>query len=376
MTKCSYFPKCTGCSSWDTPYSKQKMNKISHLQQLLDEHNINIKDTPEFISSGASGLRHRVDFTIEYNQESKQHFIGFYDNEKQIINIEQCLQLDSTLQKIYTEFIKFKFFYGHTPIKKGSVRLRIGPTGLKGCWLDFSNIDIKYLLEDQKLLCDILAAGFIVEIGQKGKRLIRKNSILKLDDPISEVWFKSIDRNNQSLLLKSLISDFTQPSWTTAEVLTHTVLTWIDEIGTIESILEFGSGIGQFTLSFLQQKFNVAACEINLSATKYLLENAKNYKLENNLNILVGDFHKKTLESDKKFDLVFVNPSRSGLKKFTDEIIQAKPEYLIYVSCFPESMVRDFLSLSSHFTLCNIKIIDQFPQTMHFETCALLKKLN
>lgn len=375
MTNCQYFPKCTGCSSRNDTYSQQKISKISHLQSLLKENDI-LTDEPEFISCGESGLRHRIDFTIEFNQKNNQHTTGFYDHNKNLINIEQCLQLDQSLQRIYSEFIQFKFFYNETPIKKGSVRLRISPAGKKGCWLDFSNIDIKCLLEDKKLLNDLLDANYIVEIGQKGKKLHRHDDQLKLTNPTAEPWFQTIDSSDEKLNLSSLISDFTQPSWVSAAALVKIVLDWTNELRTIKTILEFGSGIGQFTLSFLKEDLTVDACEINESATTQLLINAKSYQLENKLSVHLGDFHKKNLPADKKYDLIFVNPARSGLRKFTEEILKTDTDYLIYVSCFPETLVGDIAALSGKYKLCNIKIVDQFPQTKHFETCALLKKLN
>src|SRR3989344_6884698 len=134
MTKCQYFPKCTGCSSWNDSYLQQKTNKLSYLQSLLKDNNLILKEPLEFISCGEFGLRHRVDFTIEYNEKVKQHKVGFYDLDKNLINIEKCPQLRPELQKAYSEFIQFKFFFADIPIKKGSVRLRTGPNGKKGCW--------------------------------------------------------------------------------------------------------------------------------------------------------------------------------------------------------------------------------------------------
>lgn len=376
MTKCQYFTKCTGCNSWNHSYLQQKTDKISYFEGLLKDNNMILKDPPEFISCGEFGLRHRVDFTIEFNDQTKQHSVGFYDLNKNLINIEKCLQLSPELQKIYSEFIQFKFFFADTPIKKGSVRLRTGPNGKKGCWLDFSNLDIKYLLEDKRFLNDILDAGFAVEIGQKGKKLSRHNDTLKLKEPISDEWFKTIDHTNQSLMLKSLISDFTQPSWITAGSLVKVILNNIQDIKTIKSVLEFGPGIGQFTLSFLKLGLSVDACEINESATNQLLANAASYNLEEKLNIFLGDYHKKTAPHDKKYDLIFVNPARSGLKNFTDEILSTQTEYLIYVSCFPETLAKDLAKLTPHYKLYYAAIVDQFPQTEHFETCAFLKKSN
>ena len=373
MTICTYSPNCSGCSSWGTPYSDQIASKINRLRTLLQEKNLEFETEIQFLSCGEDSLRNRVDFTLEFDEQLGRHTMGFYDVNKKLMQIDQCLQLNPSLQQAYTEFSNFKFFYGGTPVRKGSVRLRVGPNGIKGCWLDFSNMDIKHLLEDQKVLNKILDAGFIVEIGQKGKQLVRENTTLKLKDPVAYNWMKTPDQNGLDLQLKCLISDFTQPSWISGGAMVSQVLRWTSEIQNVRSLLEFGPGIGQFTLGFLKSGLNVAAFEVNKSAAENLLANANSHGLAKNLKVAVGDFHKLQIPPSADLQMIFVNPARSGLKIFVGEISKVNPEYVIYVSCFPESMTDDLAKLKNSFNLRNIIIIDQFPQTKHFEVCILLK---
>ena len=375
LPRCPYFLKCSGCSLWNTPYETQKQSKIKYLVELLNKQFINQIPTIGFLSCGEFALRHRADFTIQYDLELNQHQIGFYDVHKKILPIEHCLQFTPELQQVYSEFVQFRFYYGLIPLKKGSVRLRVGPNGLKGCWLDFSNIEIKSLLEDQVLFNKLLDAGFQVEIGQKGKKLIRLDNRLKLINPTPDIWFKTTDLQDRTLDLASLISNFTQPSWHTARTMVQLVLNWMRELK-VHSVLEFGSGIGQFTIPFLSQNLFVTACELDPSAANYLNQNVKNLELQANLNIQIGDFHKKHLSLNQNYDIVFVNPARSGLRDFTKEILKTKAQYVIYVSCFPESMALDLAELASQYKLSQINIIDQFPQTQHFETCVLLTRLD
>ena len=141
MSMCTYSPSCSGCSSWGIPYSDQITNKIRRLKALLNEKNLQSEAEIQFLSCGEQGLRNRVDFTLEFDEKIDRQTAGFYDTSKKLMQIDECLQMNPELQKAYSEFLKIRF-----KIKKGSVRLRVGPTGLKGCWLDFSNLDIKHLL--------------------------------------------------------------------------------------------------------------------------------------------------------------------------------------------------------------------------------------
>lgn len=369
---CTYSANCSGCSNWGTPYSDQITNKIGRLKALLNEKNLSSEAEIQFLSCGEQGLRNRVDFTLEFDEKTGRHVFGFYDRTKQLMHIDQCLQLNPELQKAYAEFKKFLFFNGTQPIKKGSVRLRVGPGGLKGCWLDFSNLDIKHLLEDQKVLTELLKQGFIVEIGQKGKQLVQENYLLRLKDPVAHNWMKTKDHTGKDMQLNCLISDFTQPSWISGGAMVTQVLRWTSELKEVASILEFGPGIGQFTLGFLKAGFKVDTYEINKLAAQQLAANALIHGLEKKLQVNVGDFHRQQAKTEEH-QLIFVNPARSGLKNFTNEILKINPKHLIYVSCFPESMTDDLLKLKNTYKLCNIIIVDQFPQTEHFEICTLLE---
>lgn len=364
---CKFFQKCGGCDHWDQDYDMQKQNKVERLRQILNE-NAETFSEKDFISVGPYGLRHRFDFTVESLGETQS--MGLYGENRQLIDLDHCLQLAPELQNIFSTFRTIAMrTTSHGLIRKASVRLRIGPNAQKGVWLDLANVDIKALLDDATYLNELLAKGFEVEIGQKGKKLIRRDGVLKLGDPQALPWFRSKD-----FTLKSLISDFTQPSWLSGDALVDVVLNWVKELS-IQTAIEFGPGVGQFTLPLLQKNIQVQAFENNPKATEVLQQNAKAYSLEKNLQIFLGDFQNKNTTLTQKFDLAFVNPPRSGLKNFVETVIATEAPYCIYISCFPESMQVDLDRLKqAGYHIQSAKIVDQFPQTSHFESCILLKR--
>ncbi|NIA23378.1 MAG: 23S rRNA (uracil-5-)-methyltransferase RumA, partial [Proteobacteria bacterium] len=77
-----------------------------------------------------------------------------------------------------------------------------------------------------------------------------------------------------------------------------------------------------------------------------------------------------------KFNKVIIDPPKKGL---TDgvirEIIRRKPERIVYISCNPQTLVRDldrFIS-TGNYKCETIQPFDLFPQTFHVENIALLK---
>lgn len=73
---------------------------------------------------------------------------------------------------------------------------------------------------------------------------------------------------------------------------------------------------------------------------------------------------------------VVVDPPRSGCGNLVmKKIYDLGPDYLIYISCDPMTLVRDIKLLTdSGYQLVSVRGFDMFPQTYHLETIAMLKK--
>ena len=75
-------------------------------------------------------------------------------------------------------------------------------------------------------------------------------------------------------------------------------------------------------------------------------------------------------------DLVVLDPPRGGLSAaIISRIAQAEVKKVIYFSCDSATFARDLrLFLKQGFDLRELKIIDNFPQTDHFEIFSVLEK--
>jgi tRNA (uracil-5-)-methyltransferase len=72
------------------------------------------------------------------------------------------------------------------------------------------------------------------------------------------------------------------------------------------------------------------------------------------------------------FSHILVDPPRSGLTQNVLDILN-KFDKVIYVSCNLETYVRD-IKLLNTFSINDIEIFDQFPNTNHIEIVSLLSK--
>ena len=75
-------------------------------------------------------------------------------------------------------------------------------------------------------------------------------------------------------------------------------------------------------------------------------------------------------------DVVVVDPPRKGCdEKLITAIGKASPSRIVYVSCDPATLARDIDRLSEYgYSLKRGCVVDQFWQTRHVETVALLEK--
>lgn len=367
---CSLHQSCPGCGLWHLSYGQQIVLKKKKLSELL---NINL-DQITFLSAGEYGLRTRFDFIIK-NKE-----IGLIDRNRNLISIDKCLQLNSELQKAF-DLIQSHLF----DIRIGTLRIRSSKYESKfGLWLDFANTDIKKLLTEKKQI-DRLKNDFLIEVGQKKKTIsdIEIDSQYKLIDPKPSLWFETLEYTPKGPIATPLycaVSSFTQPGPETAKLIVQTILNWTSQIKT-HDVWEFGSGIGQYTLPLLSQQQEVTVFESDEFALECLKLSLKDKTYASKLNILRGDFQNiKNLQyhaNNKKPQLCLVNPPKSGLKDFSRHLYQIKPEYLIYISCFPETMNLDLrvINQDGDYTIKDILIIDQFPQTEHYEVACLLQRV-
>jgi 23S rRNA (uracil1939-C5)-methyltransferase len=82
--------------------------------------------------------------------------------------------------------------------------------------------------------------------------------------------------------------------------------------------------------------------------------------------------HFKVISDNTRCDLLIIDPPRSGFKGLKEWIDLLKPSHLLYISCHPQTMVRDLSSLDQ-IHIKDATMIDLFPSTYHFEAMCLIE---
>ena len=73
--------------------------------------------------------------------------------------------------------------------------------------------------------------------------------------------------------------------------------------------------------------------------------------------------------------VVITNPPRTGMSaEVTAAIAASGAQRVVYVSCDPATLARDIARLSEGYAVSSVRTFDQFPQTAHLETVAVLER--
>jgi 23S rRNA (uracil1939-C5)-methyltransferase len=145
-----------------------------------------------------------------------------------------------------------------------------------------------------------------------------------------------------------------------------------------QSALELFCGVGFFTVPLSKHFEQVEVVEGNRFAVEDLEENLRENWVQNCR--ISGSDLSAALRAGRwragQYDLLFIDPPRSGLHKTTVEAIaHLNCHNFVYVSCDPATLARDLrILLSSGYEIVSLDLLDLFPQTHHLETIARLRK--
>jgi 23S rRNA (uracil1939-C5)-methyltransferase len=142
-----------------------------------------------------------------------------------------------------------------------------------------------------------------------------------------------------------------------------------------ERVLDLFCGMGNFSLPLALQAREVIGVENYPPAIERAEFNARTNALAN------ARFHARPAEAaiqdviaGKAFDLVVLDPPRTGAYEVVRELLRIRPPRIIYVSCDPPTLARDLVPLlHGGYEIVSSRPFDLFPQTFHTESVTVLR---
>ena len=269
--------------------------------------------------------------------------IGFYINKTHnLVEINKCLLANPAINKTIPLIKRFNICNGEVTIRcnqNAEILIVINSQ-------DNLNIDTNYLKSQIKLV------GIVVN----NKTYYGENSLF--------------ERMN-NLLFKISYDSFFQINPYIASKLFQIIS---DNIDSSDKVLDLYCGVGTLSLMAAKKAQKVLGIEVVPNAIINALFNARVNDL-NNTQFVINDASTAISKIKPDFNKIIVDPPRSGLtKNIIDVLLKIKPDAIIYVSCDPQTLVRDFTLLSSIYEIKKSYILDMFSYTYHIETILILIK--
>ncbi len=332
---CTVFGECGGCRYQDIPYSEELRLKEDHLKDLF-KRTLNLDGivAPIVPSPDPYHYRHRLDLKLLRTRE-KGVLIGFSpENRDRVVQIEECPIAMRSVSNFIPE------------LKKEAV----------------AKLPAKYRM-----------ANLCVKTGDDGRVLwggIGRRSLQSREEDFlwTEIHGKKV--------FYSLDTFFQANLSILPELITRirSLVAWNKET----TLFDCYGGVGLFGIclaEYVKKGVLIEECTSSIRVAKF---NAQSHKLDNFFihAAKVEDELPALLAAEPDKKIVFIDPPRKGLSPQARSMLtQAEAQTLFYLSCNPESLVRDLEEfLKADWQINNVIPFDFFPRTKHVETLVVLRK--
>ncbi len=145
-----------------------------------------------------------------------------------------------------------------------------------------------------------------------------------------------------------------------------------------ETVLDAYCGTGTIGMIASDRAGKVIGVELNEAAVRDARSNAKRNGITN-IQFYQNDagrFLLELAEQRVRLDVLLMDPPRSGSsEEFLTAVGEIQPEKVVYISCNPETLVRDLkILVKKGYKVLRAAAVDMFPFTNHVETVCLLTR--
>lgn len=385
---CPYFPRCGGCQIMHLNYDAQLKQKHKRVFDALRRIG-GIKTPPSFSclpSPKIYGYRNKMQHPTMSEGKTGRKIGLFREGTHELVDIETCLIHNAFGDNLYTKVRKILLgseitFYDEKS-KKGELRyltIRTSPDAKRGLiTLVATKGPTPELRSLAKKIDQLDGVGGVV-FGENAKesnaifptkierlegRGELKLSLLGIEMQLSPFSFFQVNTEAAGLLYQKAYE--------------------FAELAPFDLAVDAYSGIGTFAIYLAKKGCRVVGIEAVESAVKDAKAAARYNGVEVDfVQAKVEDFASQGTDTFTTLKLtagsmkaLFLNPPRKGCHgSVLQWISEARPLRVIYTSCDPATLARDVKILTeSGYELTKLQAFDLFPQTMHVETIALLKR--
>lgn len=368
---CPVFGVCGGCNWQHLPYAAQLAAKQEIFADLLwrsarveRERILPIAPAPE-----PYGYRARVQFKLRY--AAGQLHIGFYRGGSHfVVDVPQrCAIAHPVINRLFTELNGFLSGFPE-PDKLPQVDVTIGDDDAAVLVFHYRGNRYEDCVRYLEKLDIGPTAGLYLQRGHKAT-LEKIDGHETLSYRIPENFLAGIPERT----LTFAAGGFSQVNYRQNLSLIATVFEWAALTGT-EKVLDLYCGNGNFSIPLAHRAAAIVGIE---EYPPSIIDARRNCAVNDVKNAVYrcSDAVAGVAElaaAGERFELVIVDPPRTGAAELVRQIPSLHPGKIIYVSCDPATLARDIgLLRGLEYEVVKSLPVDMFPQTYHIESVTLLE---
>ena len=377
---CATYKRCGGCNLRHIDYEETLNIKQNTVQNLVNKTlNNKIKVEMTVGMGNPYNYRNKAQYPVGFDKSGEPVMGVYAKRTHEIIPMRNCMIQNPVSEKIANVVLGF-FIKNNIPIyneKNGEGLLRhiVIKVGIKTHEIMCILVLNKKELKKEKELIKVLIREFPeIKTIVKNHNMKNTNVILGNENEVIYGDGYIYDELGDYTFKISPLS-FYQINPIQTEALYNIAIEMAD-LKKTDTLFDLYCGIGTIGIFASPYVNRVYGIEIVKQAIEDAKENA-NINNIRNIEFFAGDvekvFENVLKEHNVKPDVIFVDPPRKGLDKHTIEnILNIKPEKIVYISCNPASLVRDLKLLEESYEIKKIQPVDMFPFTSNVECCSVL----
>ena len=385
---CEVAQSCGACSRIATPYSKQLELKDERVRNLFGEHGFGDADIrPIAGMEQPYHYRNKITSPFVYGKRGaggrRAILTGMYAaGTHRIVDTRGCLVENELGQKVIQAVKAIMQKHGIAPYDEnrgtGFIRhvvVRVGHESGEVLVTIVTNDDV---FPNSKSFCRELVrrCPFVTTVVQNVNKRMTNVILGETERKLFGPGFILDTLCGLSFRISS--HSFYQVNSTQTAVLYETAIE-LASLGPNASAIDAYCGTGTIGLVAAKRTgAEVVGVDSVESAIGDARENARHNGVENArfVDSDASDFMRTLASEGKRPDVVFLDPPRSGsTEEFIDALASMAPERVVYISCNPQTQVRDLSWLCAHgYRVKVVQPVDMFPHTDHIETVVLAQR--
>ncbi len=334
--KCKYYDVCGGCNLEHISLEEENNFKKEKVEKILEKFASKKVKVNKIASEDEYGYRNKITLRVDNGR-----ICLLEEESNNLVEIDECILAENKINEIIKELKEI--VKDEKDISKIMIRVS-------------NNLERVMIKVDGK----VNDVNLFKEISDS---LIINDKVIKEEYLLSNILDKKFLVSSDS---------FFQVNRKITEMMYRKIIETVKE-NKPNKVLDLYCGVGTIGICVSSYTNNVLGVEVVEKAVESANKNKELNKV-GNIDFKCGKVENIIDNSYSTYDLIIVDPPRSGLDKKVVEVLnRSNSKTIVYVSCDPITLARD-IKLLDNYEIKEVELFNMFPRTYHVESVSVLER--